>query len=81
MKYIVETSLEDFNAWSGGYRNLKELKKHPAAFNHISDMLDQVTDNWSDTEINDFLWFDMYDELRIYGYVDEDDNWLDKDAD
>ena len=61
IKYTVETSLEDFKAWSGGSDRLNriiELDKVDEAESIIMDMLEcygEVTD----TTINDILWFEM----------------------
>lgn len=80
MKYVVNEELEYFSAWSCGKDNLEELKEHPEAFDNIKDYLNEVTEvcDWTEVDINDFLWFDMYDYLREEGYVDDDDNWLDE---
>ena len=32
----------------------------------------------TETDINDFLWFDAFDILVENGYVDEDMNWADE---
>lgn len=80
MKYYVEESLENFKPWSGAIARLEELKQHEKAFNYISDLLDEITDQekYTDGNINDFIWFDMYNELQEAGYYDGDnDKWYD----
>lgn len=78
MKYYAEKSLENFKPWSGAVARLEELKQHEEAFNHISDLLDEITseNELSDSEINDFLWFELDQELEEAGYYcNDNDEW------
>lgn len=80
MKYTVEKSLYEFKAWSGGKTRLDELKQHPAAFDAIEDLLEQMTQEreMTETDINDYLWFELDDELEELGYYDtQDGKWYD----
>lgn len=59
MKIYCETSLEEFDAWSGGEYTLEVLKEKD-----LCDRLEQIIehdvfgDGCTDTELNDFLWFE-----------------------
>lgn len=33
----------------------------------------------TDTELNDYLWFDMYDDLAEAGYMTVDHEWIEDD--
>ena len=57
MKYYVEEELKNFRAWAGGLDTLNELKKMDKVEeveNYINDCMESV----SETDINDFLWFE-----------------------
>lgn len=61
MKYYVETSLENFEAWSGGRDTLevlieKGLCDTVEAF--LEEDLNSCDEMPDDTAINDFLWFE-----------------------
>ncbi len=81
MQYIVEESLWNFDAWSGGLTRLEELKNHQKAFDYIEAFIEEWSscDNITDTQINDFLWFEMYDMLEEAEFVNEDHEWIDED--
>lgn len=83
MQYTVETHLWDFKPWGGAICNFNELKNHPDAFSHIENCIESWCEECglTDTDINDFLWFDMYNELEEAGYVDENLDWLDEEDD
>lgn len=84
MRYVVETSLNKFDAWSGGLRVLNKLCDHQEAYEFIENYLDEYEECAScmltDTDVNDFLWFDALDFLEENGlyngetglYVDDE---------
>ena len=56
MKYIVEESLSNFNAWSGGKDTKDELTEEQLS--HVEDFIEELyPDNNppTDTDINDIL--------------------------
>ena len=58
MKYYVETSLENFEAWSGGRDTLEVLIEKGLCDTVEAILNDIYVDGApSDTEINDTLWF------------------------
>ena len=58
MKYYVETSLENFEAWSGGRETL-EVLIDKGLCDTVENMLNDIyaDEAPTDTEINDTLWF------------------------
>lgn len=87
MRYVCDTPLYQFPAWSGGKTRLDDLVAHPDAYDYISDMIEEA-DRYgegelrTDTELNDYLWFYMEDDLEEAGYLDENHEWIaDKDND
>ena len=58
MKYYVETSLENFEAWSGG-RDTLEVLIDKGLCDTVEACLEQILDSdVSDTYINDILWME-----------------------
>ena len=58
MKYYVETSLENFEAWSGG-RDTLEVLIDKGLCDTVEACLEDILDgDSSDTYINDILWFE-----------------------
>ena len=58
MKYYVETSLENFEAWSGG-RDTLEVLIEKGLCDTVEACLEEILDgDVSDTYINDLLWFE-----------------------
>ena len=58
MKYYVETSLENFEAWSGG-RDTLEVLIDKGLCDTVEAFLEEVLgEDISDTAINDTLWFE-----------------------
>ena len=57
MKIIEEKSLKDFEFWSGACSTVKYLTDEE--MDTIESMLEEIyPDGMTDTEINDFFWFD-----------------------
>ena len=58
MKYYVETSLENFEAWSGG-RDTLDVLIEKGLCDTVEMFLEEVLgEDISDTAINDTLWFE-----------------------
>ena len=57
MTYTVETSLADFPAWSGGKDTLDVLIEKGLCDTVENILADILSENPTDTEINDTLWF------------------------
>lgn len=78
MKIYMETCLENFEAWSGGYDTLEVLREKD-----LCDRLEQILecdifeDGCTDTELNDFLWFERDLIAEFLGF----NNWEELESD
>lgn len=73
MKYYKECSLEDFDAWSGGRDTLDFLVNHGLC-DRVESMIEDVfTETPTDTDINDFLWFETDRIAELLGYPSWED--------
>jgi hypothetical protein len=68
MKITTDVSLRDFRAWSGGAdTQQKILDEHKES--EFESMVEELNpDGMTDTELNDFLWFEeefIYEHLGI----------------
>ena len=87
MKYIVEESLSNFNAWSGGKDTKDALKEDQ--LEQVEEFIDEIflDDIPTETQINDILWFERDAIARHLGFSDfehleredEDDDEEDED--
>lgn len=94
MKYTVESTLENFEAWSGGKYHLEILRRNGDC-DEVECLIEM---NWPDeppteTEINDLLWFgedeiaehlgfrDWEDYERSRGHEDEEEDEDDEESD
>ena len=79
MEYRVETNLENFEAWSGGKDTLDVLIEKGDC-DEVESLIEEM-ELGTDTEINDFLWFERdfiaqhlgYEDWDEYEYGKEDD--------
>lgn len=60
MKYTKEFSVDNFKFWSGAVQVVNAFRKA----NMLDDLQQLIEDNFvnktpTDTEINDFVWFDV----------------------
>ena len=76
MKYYVEDSLDNFEAWSGGKDTLDTLREKGDVDSVeclIEELASMSEDGWTDTNINDFLWFERDTIAQHLGYSDWDE--------
>lgn len=71
MEYKVESDLWDFQAWSGGKDTLDTLKEKDDT-KEVENLIEEMFCGSvpSDTEINDFLWFERDAIAEHLGYKD-----------
>ena len=74
MKIISETSLDRFEAWSGGRDTLDVLIEKDLC-DQLEAMLenDIFPDGCTDTELNDLLWFERDTIAEWLGFSDWED--------
>ena len=62
IKYTVElNTIDDFDAWSGGLTMLNRVRD-AGKIQELDNLLDELSSCGcfeSDTQLNDFLWFDL----------------------
>lgn len=71
-----EVNLADFEAWSGGWDTLKVLlDRHDCET--VQECIEELTadldEPWTDTQLNDFLWFDRDTIAEALGYESWED--------
>ena len=71
MKYYVETSLENFEAWSGGRDTLEVLIEKGLCDTVEACLEEALGEDISDTDINDTLWFERDEIAEWCGFS----NW------
>ena len=69
MTYTIDQSLADFNAWSGGKDTLDVLIEKDKC-DEVEEFIEQCFSNPTDTDINDFLWFERDQIAEYLGYED-----------
>ncbi len=62
---------EDFEAWSGGKDVLNAILAHEEAYTMLALLTDIINDQEmdgvvTDTQVNDFLWFNAVDFIEEY---------------
>ena len=76
MKYVVEESLDNFEAWSGGEDTLDTLREK-GDVDSVECLIDEYIstseEGWSDGDINNFLWFERDTIAQHLGYSDWDE--------
>ena len=91
MKIIMDTSLENFEAWSGAISTLNTLKEKDLCDRLESMLEDLYPDGMTDTELNDLLWFEedsiaewlgfsSWEDLENDGEEEEEEEEADTDA-
>ena len=68
MTYYVEKSLNDFEFWSGAVDTIEELTSDE--IDKIETMLEEDSCEMSETDINDFFWFERDTIAEWLGYSD-----------
>ena len=58
MYYQTESNIRNFNAWAGG-NAWKQV-----VLNSSEDVIDYVDSHATETGINDFLWFDLVNNME-----------------
>jgi hypothetical protein len=69
MTYTIDQSLADFNAWSGGKDTLAVLIEKGVC-DEVEEFIEQCFTDPTDTDINDFLWFERDQIAEYLGYDD-----------
>ena len=72
-------SVRNFEAWSGGKSVLDRVVELDRV-NELDALLEDICEDWTDTQLNDFLWFDL-PEMDGWTNLWNDDEDDDEDED
>ena len=76
MRYVIERDLSDFPFWGGGEQAMERISSSPD-YDEVAleDLLTEcLCETPTETEINDFLWFEQDFIMETLGWRDEDDD-------
>ena len=73
MRIYNETSLENFEAWSGAVDTLDRVKEAGKCDELESILEDLYPDGMSETELNDLLWFEPETVFEWLGIEEEEE--------
>jgi hypothetical protein len=65
-----EISLRDFEFWAGAKQWADVLT--PEELDRVEWFLDDCADEWTETEINDFLWFNTEEWMELLGVTEDE---------
>ena len=80
---VVTTELNTWqelfrNSWAGALDTLREIEeqgREEEALDILEELFDPAV--WgkipSETDVNDYIWFDLADHMNLYGEEDEDE--------
>lgn len=71
MQYTVEKPLHDFDFWAGALQTVEELSY--SEIDAIEEYLEDLGIVFTETDVNDFFWFDRDTIAEILGYGDFDE--------
>lgn len=69
MTMTIEKSLRDFHFWSGAAINAAKLtpEELDSIEEQLEELIDETSEPWSVTEVNDFFWFQFEDVCEWLG--------------
>ena len=73
MKIYSQTSLENFEAWSGAVDTLDRVREAGKCDELESILEDLYPDGMSETELNDLLWFEPETVYEWLGIEEEEE--------
>lgn len=71
MEYKIDRRLEDFKAWAGGKATLDTLIEKDCC-GQVESLIDECLHEPTETDINDFLWFERDQIAEYLGFEDWD---------
>jgi hypothetical protein len=73
MKISYELDLDTFEAWSGAVETLDKIKEADKV-DEMESLLEEVfPDGCTETELNDYLWFDDEQILQDLGIIEDEE--------
>lgn len=71
MTISYEKNLADFDFWGGATNTVEYLTS--ADFEELEAAMEDGKESWTETEINDFFWFEEDWIAQLLGYEDWED--------
>ena len=68
-----EISLDEFEAWSGAVDTLRTVREHDMIDELDQLVLETIGDSLTETELNDFLWFEDGFIFQSLGISEDDE--------
>lgn len=69
LRIVTEMSLADFTPWSGAIYTYAVLERLDL-LDELESLMEEIDDEWDETAINDFLWFEDDYIAELLGYAD-----------
>lgn len=68
-------SLYDFSFWGGARNQFNFIVEEGGieAVNYLEELLSDFEETLTETDINDFIWFEAYDLLVEEGFIEEEE--------
>ena len=76
IEIVKEIELADFPFWAGAKNVAEEIYHNEEAqscWEYLEEIINSEGRTWTATDVNDFIWFDAYDELVEAGYFENED--------
>ena len=74
MKIILETSLENFEFWSGAKDTAEEIRNNGGDWKAVENEIEEkYPEGITDTQLNDLFWFESELILDIAGVEEEEE--------
>jgi len=68
------------NSWSGAVDVLKEVQQQHREDEAMQLIMEAFSDAPDETEVNDFIWFELPDEMNLYDEEEDDEEEDDEDV-
>ena len=68
---VSEINIWEFKAWAGGKDTLQEIADW-GKLDELNDLILSIREEWTDTGLNDFLWFDREYIYECLGWFDRE---------
>lgn len=76
IEVVKEIELAEFPFWAGAKGVAEEINRNEeaqACWEYLEEYLGYSGESWTETDVNDFVWFEAYDLLVEAGYFENED--------
>lgn len=71
LKVVKEIELSEFSPW-GGARHTFDILEDMELLDDLQNFMEEIDAEWTETAINDFLWFEEDYIAELFRYADWD---------